>query len=286
MPRTASVTLVIGDDQRVLVELDLDALEALLHVREREHVVDGTVAHLRAVDEEHRVAHLAREFEVVRRDDHRDAAGLERTQGVDEGVAIRLVQPVERLVEQEQARLRRERAREEPALALAAPAALAQSDGPALFVGNNGNLEGSVTAFRINADGTLQFANRLITGVRATTSDPCAGCNAYEISLSPDGRHIVSAHASGSLDGLTFFRVNADATLTQLLQLALPTGQGTPLDATWIDNERIAVTRTDTSPDRIVVYRFNPTVPSITGHPCALRTQIALCCIRPLWMPT
>jgi len=142
--------------------------------------------------------------------------------------------------------------------------AFAQSDESAIFVSNNGNLEGSVTAFRVNANGSLSFANKIVTGTRANISDPCAGCNAYEISLTPDGRHLVSAHAAGDLDGLSFFRVNADTTITLVAQLSLPVGTGTPLDAAWLNNEYVAVTRTDTNPDRIVVYRFDPSVPAIT----------------------
>jgi len=147
---------------------------------------------------------------------------------------------------------------------LATSSAFAQSTQSAIFVSNNGNLEGSVTAFRVNADGSLAFANKIVTGTRTTTSQPCAGCNAYEISLSPDGRHVVLAHAAGDLDGLSFLKVNADSTVTMVAQLSLPAGLGTPLDVTWLNNEYVAVTRTDTSPDRIPVYRFDPTVPSVT----------------------
>ena len=38
------MALVAGNDERVLVELDLDAVEALLHVAEREHLGDGPAA--------------------------------------------------------------------------------------------------------------------------------------------------------------------------------------------------------------------------------------------------
>jgi 6-phosphogluconolactonase (cycloisomerase 2 family) len=143
-------------------------------------------------------------------------------------------------------------------------AARAQATVRALFVSNNGNLEGSVTAFRINEDGTLSFVNRVITGSRPSISDPCAGCNAYEISITPSGQYLAVAHPAGDLDGITILRVASDATISQVLQIQLPMGVGGPLDATWIDDEYLAVTRLDTNPDVVVTYRFNPAVPSLT----------------------
>jgi 6-phosphogluconolactonase (cycloisomerase 2 family) len=141
------------------------------------------------------------------------------------------------------------------------PPALAQSMGPAIFVSNNGNLEGSVTAFRVNPDGTLDFANKVVTGVREVTTDPCAGCNAYDISITPDGRHLATCHPAGSLDGVTILRVNSDATITQTSQLALGALQGGPLDVAWLNNEYLALARLDTNPDQVVVYRYDSAGP-------------------------
>ena len=104
MPRAASMALVSGHDEGVLVDLDLDALEALLDVAEREHLVDGPARHLGAVHEQHRVADESRQFEVVRRDQHRHALAFQRADRVDEGVAVRLVEAVERFVEEQQPR--------------------------------------------------------------------------------------------------------------------------------------------------------------------------------------
>src|SRR5689334_23358229 len=112
----------------------------------------------------------------------------------------------------------------------ASRSALGQSNQPAIFVSNNGNLEGSATAFRVNPNGTLTFVNKVVTGTRLSTSDPCAGCNAYEVSLSPSGQYLATSHPAGDLDGITIFSVAADATITQLFQLPLPSGQGGPLD--------------------------------------------------------
>lgn len=140
----------------------------------------------------------------------------------------------------------------------------AQATVRSLFVSNNGNLEGSVTSFLINADGTLSFVNRIITGSRTSTANPCAGCNAYEISITPNGRYLAIGHPAGDLDGITIMQVAADASVSQVFQLPLPIGVGTPLDLTWIDNEYLVATRTDTNPDVIVTYRFDPNVPSLT----------------------
>jgi len=150
------------------------------------------------------------------------------------------------------------------AAALVPQIAFAQAAQRALFVSNNGNLEGSVTSFLINADGTLAFVNRVITGSRPNTTVPCAGCNAYEISITPNGQYLATGHPSGDLDGITILKVAADASISQVTQISLPVGLGTPLDVAWLDNEYLAATRTDTSPDRIVIYRFNPAVPSLT----------------------
>ena len=138
--------------------------------------------------------------------------------------------------------------------------ATAQSSAPAVFVSNNGNLEGSVTAFRLNTDGTLTFVNRVITGSRAAIADACPGCNAYEISLSPDGRHLAVAHAAGDFDSVTIHRVNADASISLLGAFPMPT----PIDVVWLSNNLLAVAQPDFSPDRITLYRFNGAVNTLT----------------------
>ncbi len=138
--------------------------------------------------------------------------------------------------------------------------AAAQSTGPALFVSNNGNLEGSVTAFAINPDGTLTFVNRVITGARASTSDPCPSCNAYEISLSPDGAFVALAHVAGDFDSITMHRVNANGSLTQVGTFNMPT----PFDVAWINNELLAVINADASPDALVIYRYNRIANTLT----------------------
>lgn len=140
----------------------------------------------------------------------------------------------------------------------------AQSTSRAVFVSNNGNLEGSITAFTVNPDGTLNFVNRVVTGSRPSLNDPCPGCNAYEISLTPNGRYVATVHPAGSVDGITILDVGPTAALTQRLQFSYGANQGGPLDVQWIDDEYLAVARSELSPNQVTLYRFNPAVPSLT----------------------
>jgi 6-phosphogluconolactonase (cycloisomerase 2 family) len=94
------------------------------------------------------------------------------------------------------------------ALSGAAGLAAAQADFPAIFVANDGNLEGSVTSLRVEPDGSLSFVDRVITGTRPSTSQPCAGCNPVAIDLTPGGRFLATAHASGDAgENLTVYEV-------------------------------------------------------------------------------
>jgi len=148
------------------------------------------------------------------------------------------------------------------ALALVAScgSALGQATGPTVFVSNNGNLEGSVTAFAINPDGSLSFINRVVTGARAQVSDPCPGCNAYEISLSPDGAFLALAHVAGDFDSITMHRVNANGSLALVGTFNMPT----PFDVAWINDELLAVINSDASPDALVIYRYNRVANTLT----------------------
>ena len=145
----------------------------------------------------------------------------------------------------------------------AAPSAWGQAADRAIFVANNGNLEGSVTAFAVNADGTLALVNRVITGTRPTMSDPCPGCNPYEISITPNGQYLVTGHASTNdpYEQLSFFEVAGDGSIAEIAAFSVP---GTPMDVAWITDELVAVTRTDPSPNKVVIYQFDPAVPSLT----------------------
>jgi 6-phosphogluconolactonase (cycloisomerase 2 family) len=146
-------------------------------------------------------------------------------------------------------------------LALAAgivPVAHGQADNRAIFVANNGNLEGSVTAFEVHDDGTLAFVNKVITGSRPNMNSPCPGCNPYEISIAPDGRFLVTGHASTNdpYEQVSFFEVAASGSITEIAYFSIP---GTPMDVAWITDELLAVTRVDSN--QVVVYRFLPGSP-------------------------
>ncbi|MBI5763773.1 MAG: beta-propeller fold lactonase family protein [Planctomycetes bacterium] len=143
-------------------------------------------------------------------------------------------------------------------------AALGQSTSRAVFVSNNGNLEGSVSAFTVNPNGTLAFVNRVVTGSRASISDPCAGCNGYELSLTPNGRYLAVAHPAGDVDGISILQVASNAAVSLVMLYTMPLNQDAPLDVQWLDNEYFAVASAAGSPNNIRVYRFNPAGPSVT----------------------
>ncbi len=142
----------------------------------------------------------------------------------------------------------------------AAPVATGQADSRTLFVVNNGNLEGSVTAMAIAPDGTLSVINRVVTGTRPNTTVPCPGCNPYEVSLSPSGRYLATGHASTNdpHEQITIFTVAADGSITQTAAFSVP---GTPMDLTWITDSLLVATRTDTG--AIVLYEWVPAGPSL-----------------------
>lgn len=142
---------------------------------------------------------------------------------------------------------------------LAAPSASAQADFSAVFVANNGNLEGSVTSMVILPSGAVQALSRVVTGSRPTLSQPCPGCNTYAIDITPDGRYLATVHAAGeSAEHITVYAVAADASLTVVHELAVAQGG---LDIAWLDNETLAVPLTDLSQtNQIRLYRWDGSV--------------------------
>lgn len=149
------------------------------------------------------------------------------------------------------------------ALAGAAAPALAQSVQRAAFVANNGNLEGSITSFTFNPDGSPRFVAKVVTGSTPSTSMPVPGTNAYGIGLSPDGVHLAVSHATASttVEQVSVFRVNPDATLSPAGVFTTP---DSPLDCEWIANDVLVCTRTRTSgTNEIVVYRYTESPPSL-----------------------
>jgi 6-phosphogluconolactonase (cycloisomerase 2 family) len=146
------------------------------------------------------------------------------------------------------------------ALLALAGAAMGQAAQRAAFVGNNGNIEGSVTSYTFSPAGVPQFVAKLITG--SGQNNP--GNNVTGISLSPNGRWLATTHATSSttVERVSIFRVNADATLTPAGVFTTP---DSPLDAVWIKNDVLAVTRTNTSlADFVYVYRYDEAGPSFT----------------------
>ncbi len=125
-------------------------------------------------------------------------------------------------------------------LAAAAPV-FGQAEQTTVFVSNNGNLRGGVTSFFIDSDGSLIHPQYLETGQRDSLSDPCPGCNAYSMAISPNGKYLVMGHPSSDIHPrhISIIRVHADASLELV---GLWPVVGSPLDVAWLSNEHIAVT--------------------------------------------
>jgi hypothetical protein len=140
-----------------------------------------------------------------------------------------------------------------------------QANEPTLFVGNNGNLEGSITSMRIEEDGSLSVTDFIVLGTRNSLSEPCPGCNTYTMDITPDGMYLVAGHPSSSsfTRHVSITRVHPDATL-ELVGL-YPISES-PLGVAWLNNEYFAVTRTSTTNalNEVRVYRFNRQAESIT----------------------
>lgn len=139
------------------------------------------------------------------------------------------------------------------ALALVAGVASGQSTGPAAFVANNGNVEGSVSAFTFAPSGAAVFVGELNISTNPQT-----------ISLTPSGRFVATAHgtASDTVEALTIMEVGANAALTQVTVKLV---DDSPLNIQWIDNEYLAVTHTSLSEtNELVIYRFDDEVNSLT----------------------
>ncbi|MGD9691312.1 MAG: hypothetical protein AB7G17_00550 [Phycisphaerales bacterium] len=143
----------------------------------------------------------------------------------------------------------------------------AQSTGPAVFVANNGNLEGSVSSMLVNPDGTLTFRDKYITGTRPNTTVFHPGTNAQTISISPNGKYLAAGHgtSSNTVEQLTILRVAADGGLSLAGIFSTP---DSPLDVLWLRDDTLAATATGNSPNGVYVYRFNengggPGVPTL-----------------------
>ncbi len=148
-------------------------------------------------------------------------------------------------------------------VAMAAASAAAQSTDPMIFVANNGNLEGSVSSMRYNPDGSLTLVDRVVTGSRTSTSQPCPACNAYAISRSPSGRYLATTHASGQLpEDYTIYEVAADGTLSIVTSLTLPQAG---LDLDWVTDGLLATAVTNLGGvNELRLYEFNAGLQTLT----------------------
>lgn len=141
------------------------------------------------------------------------------------------------------------------ALAALAGSASAQATNPTLFVSNDGNLEGSVTSFAVEPDGSLTFISRIVTGARPTLSAPCPGCNTYRITLSPNGRYLASVHAAGDAgEDVIVYEVAPDGSLS-VLDRQTASEQG--LDIQWINDDLLAVATTNFGNNLLRLYSWD-----------------------------
>jgi 6-phosphogluconolactonase (cycloisomerase 2 family) len=149
-----------------------------------------------------------------------------------------------------------------PALALAAAAGLAhaQATDPHVFIANEGNLEGSVTSMKLNPDGTLAFVDRVITGMRTSTSQPCPGCNPYAITKSPNGRWLATTHASGNFDeNVIVYEVAEDGSIAVAFTTLLSQAG---LDIEWVRDDLLAVCITNFGgQNQVRLYEWDPAGP-------------------------
>jgi 6-phosphogluconolactonase (cycloisomerase 2 family) len=149
-------------------------------------------------------------------------------------------------------------------LLTSAAGAFGQAATRAAFVSNDGNLEGSVTAYTFDAAGAPRFVQKVVIGTRESTAEYEPGCNAYTISITPNGRYLATGHAAGdyTYQQITILEVAPDATLTILGEYSTPT---TPLDVEWISDRYLAASRTNLGgPNEVIVYQFDPNALTLT----------------------
>lgn len=142
--------------------------------------------------------------------------------------------------------------------ATATLSASAQSLQPAAFVANNGNLEGAISSFVFDSSGAPVFVDKHIIAQRPNTQSPNPGTNAYGISIRPDGRYLITSHATESttLEQLTVVEVLPDASLAPVNTFTTP---DSPLDVVWVTNDLVAVTRTRLSAqNEVILYEIDP----------------------------
>jgi 6-phosphogluconolactonase (cycloisomerase 2 family) len=139
--------------------------------------------------------------------------------------------------------------------------AWAQASEPVVFVANNGNLEGSVTSFRLGPSNEPVFIAKTVIEARSSSG---GGTNAAQAALSPDGRFLAVSHttAQTAFEQITILRVNADGTTTVARTFQTP---DSPLGLAWLGNDRLAATITRTSGvNSVVLYAFDGVALTLT----------------------
>ena len=139
-----------------------------------------------------------------------------------------------------------------------------QSETRAIFVANNGNLEGSITAFRVNEDDSLTFVNKVVTGTTPSTSMPVPGTNAAVISISPNGRFLAVGHQTGLevVEQVTILEVASDASISIYDTFSTP---DSPLDLQWVSDTYLAVMHTSLFvANEVIMYEFDAESSTLT----------------------
>ena len=140
--------------------------------------------------------------------------------------------------------------------------AMGQATQRAAFVANDGNLQGSVSAFTFAKDGSPVLVDFVITGERDNLSQFHPGTNANSIAISPSGEFLAVGHATGDPPfgfppgrQVTILQVQPDATIDIYGTYQVP---DSPLGMLWMNDEFLAVTGTDLSiPNHVYVFRFD-----------------------------
>lgn len=133
--------------------------------------------------------------------------------------------------------------------------AFAQADQPALFVANNGNLEGAVSSMSLSG-GVPALVQKLVLGIKVSGGPNVPGTNAYEMSLSPDGRHLAISHATAlTTEQVSLVRIHPDLSLELLGVFSVP---DSPLDVQWIDDTFLAVAKSSVSGNNeVAIYEID-----------------------------
>lgn len=144
------------------------------------------------------------------------------------------------------------------ALAAAPGVATAQSRTAAAFVAHYfpvnsvSPIGATVASFRIDPDGAATLVGNYPSGEWTQS-----------LALTPDGRYLASANGTANTvsEELRVYRVNGDASLTQVLQTSTP---DSPLDMVWVTDTILAVTRTQLGGSSVRTYLWDGQALSLT----------------------